>query len=435
MGQLDPSAEAAAPETVAAAPPARAAGLSHLWRALNKLPRVVWLLGLASLLNDASSEMIFPLLPSFLVALGAPMRYLGLIEGSANALVSVIKVTAGRLADRGPRRLLVVGGYALPALARAGLAAAAAPWQVLATRLLDRTGKGIRLGPRDAIIADTVPPSERGRAFGLNRSMDHLGGAVGPLLASALIGLGVSMRKTFAIAAVLACMAPIVLFYRLKDQGLPAERSGPVDTRPRGGALRSGFSSYLGVCVLFALGNSSDAFLLVRAREVGWSAAALPLLWFFHHMVKSVAALPGGALSDRHSRAVVVSAGWGAYALTYLGFGFATARWQILVLFLAYALYHGLAEGAERAIIADLAERGARGRAYGLYHGLVGVAALPAGFATGVVWDHWGARWALGVNAACAASAAAFLAWLAFGGPLRRGANGPSGPGPHGTKP
>jgi MFS family permease len=143
-------------------------------------------------------------------------------------------------------------------------------------------------------------------------------------------------------------------------------------------------------------------------------------LWLFHHLVKSAAALPGGALSDRHSRAVVVSAGWAAYALTYVGFGFATARWHVLGLFLAYALYHGLAEGAERAIIADLAERGGRGRAFGLYHGFVGVAALPAGLATGLIWDRWGAAWALGLNALCAALAAAVLFWLAFAGPLRR---------------
>jgi MFS family permease len=146
----------------------------------------------------------------------------------------------------------------------------------------------------------------------------------------------------------------------------------------------------------------------------------LPLLWAFHHLVKSLAAVPGGALSDRHSRAVVVSFGWAAYALTYVGFGLASQRWQIVVLFLVYALYHGLAEGAERAIIADLSDRGARGRAYGLYHGLVGAAALPAGLATGLVWDKWGPAWALGANAAFAAMASAFLFALTFAGPLRR---------------
>ncbi len=388
--------------------------------ALRKLPRVVWLLGLASLLNDVSSEAIFPLLPTFLASLGAPMSFLGLIEGSADALGSVIKMASGKLSDRGPRRLLVAGGYSLPALARAAISIALAPWQVLAARLLDRTGKGIRSGPRDALIADSVAPSQRGRAFGLNRSMDHFGAAIGPLIASALLAFGVKLRTTFGIAALIGLMAPLVLFFRLREHEQLADRSGPVDTAARSGVLRPGFTPYLVACVLFALGNSSDAFLLVRAREVGWTATQVPLLWSFHHLVKSMAALPGGALSDRHSRALVVGAGWVAYALTYVGFGFATSKWQIVVLFLAYALYHGLAEGAERAIVADLAERGARGRAFGLYHGLVGVAALPAGLGTGWVWDRWGAAWALSMNASCAAVAALWLFALTFTGPLRR---------------
>jgi MFS family permease len=400
--------------------PPRASGGSAPLGALRALPRVVWLLGLASLLNDVSSEAIFPLLPTFLVSLGAPMSFLGLIEGSADALASIIKMAAGKLSDRGPRRLLVAGGYALPAVARAGIAAALAPWHVLGARLLDRAGKGIRSGPRDALIADSVAPSQRGRAFGLNRSMDHFGAALGPVIAWALLSLGASLRTTFAIASLFGLMAPVVLFFRLRESEQLADRSGPLDTRPRGGTLRRGFSAYLVACVLFAFGNSSDAFLLVRAHEVGWSATALPLLWTFHHLVKSTAALPGGALSDRHSRALVVAAGWTAYALTYVGFAFASARWQILILLLAYALYHGLAEGAERAIIADLAQRGARGRAFGLYHGLIGVAALPAGLGTGWIWDRWGAVYALSLNAGFAALGALWLFALSFVGPLRR---------------
>jgi MFS family permease len=388
------------------------------FRTVQRLPRLVWLLGFASLFNDVSSEAIFPLLPLFLAQLGAPMGFIGLIEGSADALASIIKMISGRVSDRGPRRLMVTGGYTLPALARAGIALAAAPWHVLTARLVDRAGKGIRSGPRDAMIADSVDSSERGRAFGLNRSMDHLGAAVGPLIASALVALGVGLRATFAVAAALGLVAPALLFLRLREPAHVDTARVPESPVAGGPLLRPGYGPYLAACVLFALGNSSDAFLIVRAAEVGWKN--VPLLWFFHHLVKSAAALPGGALSDRHSRAIVVASGWAAYALTYVGFGFASSPVQIVLLFLAYALYHGLAEGAERAIIADLAERGGRGRAFGLYHGFVGVAALPAGLATGLVWDRWGARWALGMNAACAACAAAFLFWLAFAGPLRR---------------
>jgi MFS family permease len=411
---------AEAPPAATPAPPRRKSGL---FPRVGHLPRVVWLLGFASLFNDLSSEAIFPLLPVFLTSLGAPMSFLGLIEGSADALSSVLKMVAGRLSDRGSRRLFVTGGYLLPAIARAGIALAGAPAQVLAARLLDRTGKGIRSAPRDAMLADSVKPTERGRAFGLNRSMDHLGGAIGPLMSSGLMVLGLSMRKTFGVAAVFGLLAPVLLFLRLKDsRTVDPAHAGAQSAQPARthGGLKRGFPFYLTVCVLFALGNSSDAFLLVRAHQLGWSPTAIPLLWFFHHLVKSAVAIPGGALSDRHSRAVVVSAGWFAYALTYLGFAFATSGWQMLALFLAYALYHGLAEGAERAIIADLAEPGGRGRAFGLYHGLVGAAALPAGFGTGWVWDHWGAAWALSINAACAGIASLLLFWLAFAGTLRR---------------
>jgi MFS family permease len=403
------------------------------FRTARMLPRVVWLFGFASLFNDVSSEAIFPLLPQFLTSLGAPIAFLGLIEGGADALSSVIKMLSGRLSDRGPRRLLVTGGYTLPGLARAGIALAAAPWHVLTARLVDRAGKGIRSGPRDAMIADAVDPSERGRAFGLNRSMDHLGAAVGPLIASALVALGVGLRATFVVAALLGLVAPALLFLRLREPA-PAEAPRTAETAAPGEPrLKRGYTAYLVACVMFALGNSSDAFLIVRAAEVGWKN--VPLLWFFHHLVKSAAALPGGALSDRHSRAIVVAAGWAAYALTYVGFGFATSPVQIVFLFLAYALYHGLAEGAERAIIADLAERGGRGRAFGIYHGSVGVAALPAGLLTGYVWGHMGARWALGLNAACAAVASIFLFWLAFAGPLRRTLLGAEAPTPTRSSP
>jgi MFS family permease len=403
--------------------PPRASGGSDPLRSLRALPRVVWLLGLASLLNDVSSEAIFPLLPTFLASLGAPMSFLGLIEGSADALGSIIKMAAGKLSDRGPRRTLVAGGYALPALARAAIAAAMAPWHVLAARLLDRAGKGVRSGPRDALIADSVVPSQRGRAFGLNRAMDNFGAALGPIIAWALLSMGASLRTTFAVASVFGLMAPVVLFFRLRENEQIADRSGPLDTRPRGGALQKGFSAYLVACMLFAFGNSSDAFLLVRAHQVGWSATALPLLWSFHHLVKSMAAVPGGALSDRHSRALVVAAGWTAYALTYVGFAFASTKPQIVILLVAYALYHGLAEGAERAIVADLAGRGARGRAFGIYHGVIGAAALPAGLGTGWIWDRWGAIYALSINAGFAALGAIWLFALSFAGPLRRAAS------------
>lgn len=379
---------------------------------LHGLPPVVWVLGAASLLNDVSSEAIFPLLPAFLASLpGGGARALGLIEGAADAIASLAKVISGRLSDRGPRRLLVAGGYAIPAAARAAIALARAPGQVLAARLADRVGKGIRAGPRDALLADAAEVGDTGRAFGLQRAMDHLGAALGPLLASGLLLAGASLRATFAVAALCGLAAPVLLALRLRDA--PRAPATPVAGAavPRTAApLAPALRGYVALAGVFALGNSSDAFLLLRAQEVGFAPAAIPLLWFLHHVVKTAAAVPGGALSDRVPRAAVVAAGWGAYALAYAGFAAASARWQIAALFAGYALYHGLAEGAERALVADLAPAGARGRAYGWYHGVAGAAALPAGAATGWLWERFGSGVALGANAAAAALAALGLA-------------------------
>jgi MFS family permease len=291
-------------------------------RGVRGIPPLVWLLGLASFLNDVSSEALFPLLPLFLSTLpGGSPAVLGLVEGAADAAASALKVVAGRLSDRGPRRTLVVGGYALPALARGAIALAALPWHVLAARLADRMGKGIRSGPRDALLADAARPGQTGRAFGLQRSLDHLGAALGPLVASGLLAAGVSIRGTFWIAAALGMAAPALLALRLRDPGAgpPPPHAGPLDPpSPREApSLSPRFWRFLALAALFALGNSTDAFLLLRAGEVGFSAAAIPLLWFGHHAVKTLAGLPGGALSDRIPRAAVVAAGWGAYALAY----------------------------------------------------------------------------------------------------------------------
>jgi len=382
---------------------------------LRGLPRVVWLLGFASLLNDVSSEAIFPLLPLFIGQLGGGVRALGLIEGSADAAAAAAKVLAGRLADHGPRRLLVIGGYALPAVARAAIAAALAPWHLLAARLTDRIGKGVRAGPRDALLADAAPVGEVGRAFGLQRSMDHLGAAVGPLVAAGLVAAGASLRLTFAMAAGAGLAAPLLLALRLRDPAVaaasdPAASSAAVPVAAPPPSLPAALRGYLALAALFALANSTDAFLLLRARDAGVPAAAVPLLWFLHHTVKTLAGLPGGALSDRLPRALVVAAGWCAYALAYAGFALATTPLQITALFVFYSAYHGLAEGAERALVSDLAPRGARGRAFGWYHGTVGAVALPAGLLTGSLWEGHGPAVALGTCAALAALASLLLA-------------------------
>jgi hypothetical protein len=330
-------------------------------RALKALPRVVWLLGLASFLNDVSSEAIFPLLPMFLAQLGAPMRYLGLIEGSARRAGQrhqddrgpPVRSRAAQAHGRG--RLRAAGPGARGHRHRGGAVARADGAPVRPRR------QGHPLGPRDAMLADSVPPTERGRAFGLNRSLDHLGAAVGPLIASALIALGAGLRATFVVAAVFGLGAPSCCSFACATPGTPrGRRKRPPRRRPRAAPR---------LLVVPRRVRAVRAGQLVRrvparprARgglDGGRAAVAL--------------ALPPPGQVDRRAagrRAVRPAlprrrrrGGVGAYAVTYVGFGFATARWQIVVLFLAYALYHGLAEGAERAIIADLAERGGRGRA------------------------------------------------------------------------
>lgn len=377
---------------------------------MSALPPTVRRLGLVSLLTDASSEMIYPLLPAFLTrTLRSGPAFLGLVEGAAELVASVLKVVSGRLADRWPKKPLVVGGYGLSALARPLMALAAAPAHVLLVRIADRVGKGIRGAPRDALLADVTPPEERGRAFGFHRAMDHAGAVVGPLLASAVLAFTDDVRVVFALAAVPGLLGVAVL--ALGVPASPAKPALPVAPTPSRDASPLGrpFRAYLVVLAVFTLGNSSDAFLLLRAAEAGVPLSAVPLLWSVHHLVKSAASTPAGAAADRLGRRPAIVAGWAVYALCYLGFAFARAPWHVWGLFVVYGAYHALTEGAERALVADLAPPAARGRAFGLYHAVLGAMLLPASLLTGALWQAFGAPVALGTGAALATLASVLL--------------------------
>lgn len=376
------------------------------------LPRTVRSLGLVSLLTDASSEMIYPLVPAFLTGtLRAGPAFLGVVEGVAEAVAAALKVASGRLADRWPRRKpLVVAGYALSSLARPLVALAAAPAHVLAVRLADRVGKGIRGAPRDALLASVVAREDRGRAFGFQRAMDHAGAMVGPILASlALVATG-DLRIVFALAALPGALAVAALVLGVREEGRPA--APPPTALPAGGPLEPGLARYLGVLAVFTLGNSSDAFLLLRAQEAGIALAAIPALWALHHLVKAGASTWAGALSDRVERRLVILLGWGVYALAYAGFALASSPLAVALLFAFYGLFHALSEGAERALVADLAAEATRGRAFGLFHAVTGMALLPASLLTGALWQRFGAAAALGTGAALAAAAALGLLLL-----------------------
>jgi len=386
------------------------------------LPGAVWLFGAASLLNDVSSDAAFPLLGPFLTTLGAPMQFVGLALGAAETLAVGLKIVVGRASDRWRRRPLVVGGYLLPVVGRGLLALASHPWHVLVARTLDRAGKAIRSGPRDAMLADVVDSRDRGRAYGFTQAMDHVGAAIGPLVASLCLARGLSFRATFALAAAIGVLAPLLLALRLPEVPRVAPPSAAPDTgQPAAARARAGGALlvYLVPVGLFAFANSSDAFILIRAGQLGWTPATLPLLWLGHHLIKALTTAAGGLLSDRVPRWTLIAGGWLAYGLTYWGFSLARTPAQLALLLAAYALYHGLAEGTERAFVSDLAGSGKRGAAFGLYHGVVGGAALPAGMLMGRVWDHWGAGAAFRVEAVFALVAGVVLVALVLAGPLR----------------
>jgi MFS family permease len=384
-------------------------------------------LGAVSFLTDLSSEMIYPLLPVFLSAtLGASAVALGVVEGAAESVASLLKLVSGWWSDRLARRKpLVVAGYTLASVVRPLVGLATSAGQVLAIRVADRVGKGLRSSPRDALITDAVDPRARGRAFGFHRAADHAGALLGPLVAFALLGwAGMEMRELFLWAAVPGALAVATLIFGVRERragpgGDPDEARGeppapapipdepPVPARP----LPKGFWRFLGIITLFTLGNATDAFLLLRATDLGVPVALVPVLWAFLHLVKAASSTPGGALSDRLGRKPLIVAGWLLYAAVYAGFAYAGAAWHVWALFAVYGLYHGLVEGAERALVADLVGTGHRGAAFGWYHLAIGIAALPASVLFGWLWMTWSPAVAFGTGAALAGAAALLLSF------------------------
>lgn len=369
----------------------------------------VFFLGVVSFLTDVSSEMIFTLLPLFLlnvVKVGMPI--IGLVEGISEGLASLLKVVSGWLSDRlGSRKGLAVFGYGLSTLAKPFLYLATTWGAAGGVRFADRVGKGIRTSPRDALVADSTSPGERGRSFGFHRGMDTLGAALGLAIAAAIVylvqrgGLELS-RQTFQ-TLVLAGIGPallavlILLFFVRERRGKAqagvngAACEGPQrnTVQPRKGFdLR--FKLFLALAVLFSLGNSSDAFLLLRANSLEFSVVEILLLLLAFNLVYALAALPAGIISDRLGRKGVIVVGWSIYALAYLGFALASAAWQVWLLFAVYGLYYGVAEGVTRALVCDLVPAAKRGTAYGWYHTAVGLSLLPASVIAGWLWFAFG---------------------------------------------
>lgn len=381
--------------------------------------RPVVALGWVSFLTDVSAEMIYPLLPSFLTkTLGAGPAALGLIEGVAETTASLAKVGSGIWSDKVRRRKpLVVAGYLIAAVARPLVAFARVWSQVLAIRFADRVGKGIRTSPRDALVADLVPREKRARAFGLQRAMDNAGALVGPLVAAFLLKVALDQRTVFLLAAVPGLAAVVVLLLAVPDVPRRTEIRAP-DAGAREPLPRS-YWRVIAVFALFTLGNSTDAFLLVRAEESGVPLWQLPLLWAFFNGVKAATGVPGGAIADRAGRVPAIAAGWLVYAAAYAGFAFVAGPAAVWGLFALYGLFFGLTEGSERAFVADLVPESLRGRAYGFFHAAIGVAALPASVLFGLLWKWFGPTTAFLAGAGVALVAT--IALWAVTGRIRRG--------------
>ncbi|HEY3236266.1 MAG TPA: MFS transporter [Polyangiaceae bacterium] len=377
-----------------------------------RLNRMVLVLGLASLLTDLSSDMIYPLLPGFLASsLGAGALALGIIEGAAETTAAVLKIASGIWADRTQRRKpLVVLGYSISGLVRPLIGFALVWPVVLALRVVDRIGKGLRTSPRDALIADVVPPPQRGRAYGLHRAMDNAGALLGPLAATALLAAGFKMREVFWCAAIPAVLVLVVLVLGVREpeRSDSAERSSST----RHGNLKDlggGFHRLLLVVVLFTLGNSSDAFILLLLSKAGFSPAQVAATWGLHNLVRCVSVYAGGRLADRVDRVRFLGWGWVFYAGVYAGFAWARSPGALVSLLVLYGLHFGAVEATERALVAEFAPSNLRGVAFGWFHGAVGFSALPASAVFGALWTYAGPTAAFGLGAGLALVASALM--------------------------
>ena len=379
---------------------------------LGSIPRPVRLLGWASLFTDAATEIIYPLLPVYLSrVLGASATSLGIIEGVAEGVNSLLKIMSGWLSDRRrTRRPIVIVGYALSSLARPLIALTSSWPQVLMIRALDRTGKGIRGAPRDAMLATHAAASTRGRIFGFHRAMDHTGAVVGPIIATLFLAFFPGQyRLLFALTAIPGALAVATLFRVEERPPERTERSERHERLERSERLPRELYTVLGIILLFSLGSSADAFLLLRLADAMGSATFLPLLWAAHHVVKASLSTWGGGLSDRLGRRYVIVIGWAIYSAVYLGFAMVSNAVAFVALFLVYGIHFALAEGAEKALVADLTPPHREGTAFGLYNGVLGVGMLIASIAFGVVYDRVSPAAAFTMGAGLSATAAVLL--------------------------
>jgi len=415
----------------------------------SRIPRNIIILGIVSLLTDAATEMIYPLIPIFVAALGSGALMLGVIEGVAETTAALLKLVSGIISDRmRKRKMLVVIGYTISSLIRPFTGLVANAWQIVVIRMLDRVGKGIRTAPRDALIALSVNDKIRGKAYGFHRAMDHTGAIIGPVLAIGtliflILALGMTdlvrvLRWTFILALIpgLFAVFTLIVFLKEKNEDFDPDKKFRFSFRQ----FDRNFLAYLSVVLIFTLGNSSDAFMLFRVEEAIQASGAfysilmktpllgdlvkrigdikfqqqlinilfLPLIWAFFHILKAVFSTPLGSWSDKIGRKTLINIGWGIYALVYLSFALLDrlpVYWQVpatFILFAIYALYYAFCEGAEKALVADIVKPDVLGSAFGMYNFTAGLAALPASVIFGILYKNFGATIAFGSGAVIA---------------------------------
>jgi MFS family permease len=362
-----------------------------------QLDPTVRTLGVVSLLNDFSSEVAVRTLPLFLAnVLGVRTTVIGLIEGIAESTSTLLKLVSGHLSDRiGRKKALALWGYGLSNFTKPLLYFATSWGLVLLVRFLDRVGKGIRTAPRDALIADVTAPEMRGRAFGFNKAMDKAGAVIGLLVAAAVVYL--SQQDTVALTRdsyqwlVLLAIVPGLAAVGVMAKWVE-EQPKPFNGSPRlaWSQMDGRFWAFIAVLTIFTLGNSSDAFLMLRAQTLGLSTVEIFLVVALFNLVVTLTSTKGGALSDTLGRRGLIVSGWLIYALIYLGFAFASAWWHVWILYAGYGLYYGAFLGASSALIADLVPDYLRGTAYGIFNAALGVVAFPASLLAGLLWDWYG---------------------------------------------
>ncbi len=376
------------------------------------LPRTVWLIGLISFLNDAASEMVYPLMPLYLAAvLMAGPKALGIIEGIAEASSSIFKLVSGAIVDRTKKaKPWIILGYVLAGFSRPLIAIANSWLWVVAIRFTDRMGKGLRTSPRDALLAETVPENQRGVTFGLHRSMDNAGAVIGPLLAAFLLAQGMPIREIFVWAIVPAVIAIVLALYIQEPSQANAMPSYRFSWSLQG--MPTEFKRYLLVAGIFALGNSSDMFLLLRAKELGVPQEQIPLLWAAISLITTIFGTPLSALSDTMGRKRFILIAWLAFALFYIGMGLPSASiYHVFGLFIVYGLFKAAIEGVEKALVADLAPKGLTGTAFGWFNLINGLMLLPASIIFGWIYESISPMYAFMFSGSCAIIAFLLMAF------------------------